>query len=416
MLTLYRILTFVVYYITLPYTYIKHISKSQKWSNRLGFFAIPEVLREKQVIWFHASSMGEVKVLGILKDHLKRIDSSTPVFVTVMTESGYGRATELLNDRHRIGYLPLDYPSAIRRFMRTVNIRAAVFIETEIWPNIIHELGKKGTPLFLANGRLSEKSSRRYIHFRKALSRLFKYYRRFMVQSEIDRNRFLEIGAPGDRIDVIGSLKFDAPMNLMPDEKKAELRNSLPFEPGNKIFIAGSIRKGEDKIILELYRKLSRVISNISLILVPRHLERINELEATVRDMDLSCCRHSQLKEDHESCRVLIVDRMGILNELYAISDIAFVGGTLVDIGGHNILEPVWAGIPVLYGPSIENVRDSSEYIIENRFGEMVSDEEMLCRKLTGFFKGELIYNQRNPEDIKTSRAARTAGIILDNI
>ena len=416
MLILYRIFTFSIYYITWPFTFIRHLSKSIKWSNRLGYFEIPEELKKSPVIWLHASSMGEVNVLSILKNHIEIIDKTISIFITVMTETGYNRAGKLLDNSNQVGYLPLDYSSAIRRFMKTVNIRAAVFIETEIWPNIIHELGKKDIPIFLANGRLSEKSCRRYIHFKKALSRLFKNYRRIIVQSEIDRDRFLKIGAPDSKIDVIGSLKFDAPMNLLSENKKIEIKRSLPFKSEDKILIAGSTRKGENEIILRLYKKLHDSIANVNLILVPRHLERVSDIAALAQNMEMQYCLYSELKDNPTLCRVLIVDKIGILNELYAISDIAFVGGTLADIGGHNILEPVWAGIPVVYGPSIHNVKDSSEYIMENKFGEMVQNENILYERIEKYFKGKITYNKKGSELSDTSRAARTAKIILDSI
>ena len=416
MLIFYRIFTFIVYYVTWPFTFGRHLSKSIKWSNRLGYFKITEETAKTPVIWMHASSMGEVSVLSILKSHIEKIDGSVSVFITVMTETGYNRAKKMFANSGSVGYLPLDYRSAIRRFLNKVNIRAAVFIETEIWPNIIHELGRKNIPIFLANGRLSEKSCRRYVHFRKALSRLLGNYHRLMVQSEADRDRFLDIGAPADKVEVIGSLKFDAPMNRLPENRKNQIKNSLPFQPEDKILIAGSTRKGENEIILKLYKRLLDGIENIKLILVPRHPERVGEVTALTKDMNIPYCLYSELKDAPASCHVLIVDKMGILNDLYALSDIAFVGGTLADIGGHNILEPVWAGIPVIYGPSIYNVRDSSEFIMENNFGEMVPDENILYDRIEKYFKGTITYNKKSAELSDSSRASRTARIILDNI
>ncbi len=415
MLTLYRIAAFIIYYGILPYTYISYLFGSKKWGDRLGYHKSEGNHQAgRKTIWLHASSMGEVKVLSILVQQLTALDRDLEYYITVMTETGLKSAQSISASKITVGFMPIDYQMPIRRFISQVNPAAAIFIETEIWPNMIISLGKQKIPVFLANGRLSEKASSRYRLAKSGLAKVLSNYARVMVQSEQDKTRYLSIGADPNRIEVIGSLKFDAPMTEVPPEKKKSLRKSFPFPQGTRLFTAGSTRESENRMILEIYKNLSADFPQIRLVLVPRHLDHLEEVCHIAAELDLSCTLYSKIDRNAEQVKVVVVDQMGILNDIYAISDIAFVGGTLVDIGGHNILEPVWAGIPVLYGPSIFNVTDSSEYIREHKFGEMVADEGVLLEKLRLFFRGEITYIQKSAASGENSRAYRTARIILN--
>jgi len=410
--------------VTLPFTFIASLFGSLKWRQRLG--RGHETAGGRPVdIWLHASSMGEVKVLSILIDRLKKIDCNLRLHLTVMTDSGYNKARELLDDKTSVGFLPLDYRASIRRFLQTVQPDGAVFIETEIWPNIIRTLGRRNIPIFLANGRLSEKAYKRYRLFRSGMKRLFTDYTYMMVQSDQDRDKFLGLGADQDQVEVAGNMKFDAPIVQMPEEKKERLLQSFPFDSETKIFIAGSTRNGENEIILDSYKKLLPDFPDIRLILVPRHLERVDSIIKMTVERGLEHCLYSEMakntkneqnKKTGADCKVLIVDKIGVLNDLYHLSDIAFVGGTLVDIGGHNILEPVWAGIPVLYGPSIANVIDSSEYILSENFGAIIENGGQLEKKLVAFFSGKLEYSRKSSVTEESSRLNFTAKMILEDI
>ncbi len=415
MLTLYRIFTFLVYYLTYPYTYFAAIFGSKKWGERLGFLRGHAKSKVGKTIWMHAASMGEVKVLDTLADELLAQENHLSLFVTVTSDAGYQRAISLSRERWQTCFLPLDYGSPAKRFLDIIKPSAAVFIETEIWPNICVELGRRKIPIFLANGRLSDKSSRRYKWFKNGLRIIFSNYRKFMVQSERDKERYIQIGADGDNIEVIGSLKFDAPIVQMPREDMHRLKNLLPFGPACKIFIAGSTRNGEDEIILDTFKKLKAELDSVRLILVPRHLDRIDLITAKVNSQGLPFVLYSKLPADQEK-EVVIVDKMGVLNDLYHISDISFVGGTLAELGGHNILEPVWAGIPVLFGSSIFNVEDSAAYITRHNFGEMIKDESDLLDKIKSFLTGQKQYRKKGANSDEISSSRLTAKIILENI
>jgi tRNA (guanine-N7-)-methyltransferase len=360
--------------------------------------------------------MGEVKVLAIIVRELKKLNKALILHVSVMTEAGFDSACDMFGDSISISYFPLDYRSSIKRFLKSVQPKSVVFIETEIWPNIIHELGRRKIPVFLANGRLSKRACRRYQYFKSGLKKIFVYYKLIMLQSETDKERYLKIGVDINLIKVLGSLKFDAPVRLLSQEKSKSLKGKLPFEKESKYFIAGSTRNGEDELILNTFEKLSVEFPDLKLILAPRHLDRLDSIYNLLKKHNLSYTPYSRSEKCPNGTKVVVVDRLGVLNDLYALSDIAFVGGTLVDIGGQNILEPVWAGIPVLYGPSIYNVKDSSEHIIKNGYGEMVQDADELYLKLRLFLTGEISYKRKDLNDTKSSRAYQTAKIILESI
>lgn len=393
MLILYRIITAIIYYLIYVPARLAAGRGSLKWRHRLGNHDLPPESPPHEV-WFHASSMGEVKVLAIILNRLKKERDHLRLYVTAVTETGYSRARELLGAQASIGFLPLDSRRAATRFLNNIRPQAAVIIETEIWPNIICELGRQGIPLILANGRLSADACKKYLWFKSGLRKVFRCYRALMVQTNDDKKRYVKIGADPELIEVTGNLKFDAPVAFPEKEKVEALRQNLPFEDPSRIFIAGSTRNKENEIIIGLYRRLRRSFPDLKLILAPRHPKKTENILRAVEKMGLSCKLYSY-EDKSKSVDVLVIDKMGLLNDLYAVSDIAFVGGTLVKIGGHNILEPVWAGIPVLYGPSIFNVRDSSDYIIKNGYGEMVGDESELYDRLHGFFEGQISYRKK---------------------
>jgi 3-deoxy-D-manno-octulosonic-acid transferase len=387
-----------------------------KWQNRLGFFTNLEKKEDSITIWLHASSVGEVKVANILKNQLLKIESSLTIIITVMTDAGYQTGTQIADSANRIGFIPMDYSAPIKRFIKCVKPDAAVFIETEIWPNLICELPRFSIPMFLANGRLSQRSVRRYRRIKGTLKKLLAEYTYIMVQSEAEYNRFIEIGAAKDKLKIIGSLKFDAPPEIIDEVEKSRMRNLLPFANNAPVLTAGSTRKGEEDILLRVFTQLRQKIRNLVLIIAPRHLNRIPDIRKMLSDSNHRYVAHTEIDNSEINYDIVLIDKIGILGSLYSISDIAFVGGTLVDIGGHNILEPVWAGIPVLFGPSIANVRDSAKYIIGNRLGAMVEDEKTLLLALTDFFENKSEFRRKSADSDEAPLARKTAQLILSRI
>ncbi len=413
MLIFYRIFTFLAYHLALPVIYPAALRGSRKWKNRQGYYRSSEN-NSAPLIWLHASSVGEAKVAGILKKALNDAAPEAKIFLTVMTDAGFRTACDIVGNETDCGYMPLDYPAAIRRFLRHIRPDAAVFIETEIWPNLIRELARKGIPIFLANGRLSEKSGRFYRMVRGPFGRILRQYHCLMVQSRTDRERFINVGAPAETIRITGSLKFDAPANTISAEERTALKRGLSFTDSDVIWVAGSTRPGEEEIILEIFLRLRKEQPSLKIILAPRHMERLAEVKNILQGHGISYIQYTESLGNPDRPLAILVDTMGQLDKLYAVGDIAFVGGTLVNVGGHNILEPIWAGSPVLYGPSIDNVRDSSEFILENNLGEMAADREALYDLMSRFLSGKSHYKVSEFEPGKRPHSRRTAAIIID--
>ncbi len=365
------------------------------------------------MIWLHAASMGEVAVLAVLADHLRRRNKDVQLYITVMTETGYDRARELLPDDVALSFFPIDYRSPIRRFLKKIKPAAVVFIETEIWPNWIMKLHRLNIPIVLANGRLSEKSARSYARFGNSMRMLMSLYGHIIVQSDDNRERFISIGADDAKIIVGGSLKFDAPVRFRTESEKRTYRAQLPFKTEARIWICGSTRNGEHEQLLDVYINLKKKHPSLKMILVPRHLEKIEDIVRMIGNVGLMFVQYTEMKNASHDTDVLLVDQIGCLNDLYPLSDIAFVGGTLVEIGGHNLLEPVWAGVPVLFGPHIANVKESADYVKKGQYGLMVNDKKQLEAKLDLFLSGRLEFASKADDMNGTSGAAMTAKIIL---
>jgi 3-deoxy-D-manno-octulosonic-acid transferase len=357
--------------------------------------------------------MGEVSVMAVLVDHIRRQNEKTRFYVTVMTETGFNRARDLLGGDIPVSFFPFDYRSPIKRFLKRVRPDAAVFIETEIWPNWIKKLHRSDIPIVLANGRLSEKSARRYARFGESMRKLMSCYNRIIVQSGENRARFMSIGADESRITIAGSLKFDAPVRDLADDDRRSLRHRLPFDTNARIWICGSSRNGEHGQLLDVYSNLARKHPLLKMILVPRHLEKIDDIIGMINDRNLKFLRYTEMEKNAVDADILLVDQIGCLNDLYPVSDIAFVGGTLVEIGGHNLLEPVWAGVPVLFGPHLDNVKDSAEYITKEGFGQKVEDKHHLETTLDSFLSGRLEFARKTDVADGSSGASGTARIII---
>jgi 3-deoxy-D-manno-octulosonic-acid transferase len=401
--------------VTFPFFFTAHLFGSVKWSNRLGY---KHNYKKKSItIWLHAASVGEVNVVGLLINHFRKIDSNILFYITVTTETGYKKASDEFGE-DSVGFLPLDFYSPVERFLNAVNPDKVVFIETEIWFNLISRIKKRNVPICLANGRLTEKSYRGYKKFGNLITGALNCYNRFMVQTETDKRRFAELGAHDDRIIVTGNLKIDAPPIIVSAERQKELKKLLPFHEGTKTIIFGSIRNDEFEKMVFVIGKLLETRDAVGVIIAPRYVDKTGELVNFLKDVDKSVRLLSEVESgvaNENQTDIFIIDKMGVLKDFYTIADIAVVGGTFDNMGGHNILEPVWAGTPVLYGPSFENVKESADYIRDNNYGNSVRNENELIDRLTGFLEGTVEFRIKEFVGDKISRTEQTVKIIMGN-
>jgi len=323
-------------------------------------------------IWLHAASVGEVQAAAPLVRSLRERYPTIPVIVTTLTQTGRERVQALFGDTVHSRYLPLDLPGAVRRFFDRIDPRLAVIFETELWPNLYRECGRRRVPLILASARISPRSFPRYRRmaalFRQTLSRGIVV----AAQGQDDAERFRSIGADPAHIHVTGNIKFDLSVPSGTLERGRALRER--HAAGRPVWIAGSTHAGEEQQVLAAHRRLS---SNALLILVPRHPNRFGEVADWLVREGVRFTRRSQETVCDAGTEVLLVDSLGELLDFYAAADVAFVGGSLVPVGGHNLLEPAALGLPVLTGPNYFNSESIARLLIERGAARVVQDGEL---------------------------------------
>ncbi|HVO46072.1 MAG TPA: lipid IV(A) 3-deoxy-D-manno-octulosonic acid transferase [Steroidobacteraceae bacterium] len=332
-------------------------------------------------IWVHAVSVGEVQASAALVNTLRERYPSVPVVVTTLTPTGAERARALFKDRAQVCYIPFDLPGAVRRFFKRVQPRLAVIFETELWPNLYHECGRRRVPLVLASARISPRSVSRYSKlgslFRDALSRGIV----IAAQAEGDAERFRSLGSDPDRTHVTGNIKFDFSVPADTAERGAGLREF--YAASRPMWVAGSTHAGEEEIILEAHRVVRATHPRALLALVPRHPPRFDEVAQVMERNGVRFVRRSQKARERAgsaaaTADVLLVDTLGELLDFYAAADVAFVGGSLVPIGGHNLLEPAALAKPILTGPHNSNSEDIARLLVCRGAAEVVNDADSL--------------------------------------
>lgn len=349
---------------------------------RLGRLGAKRPVEKDEPVWFHASSVGEVHMTLPLIHAVHEEFPNHRVFLSTMTETGQEAARRLLRDRGTTFFLPLDFPWTVRKVLDTLAPRAMFIAETEIWPNLLHQCQRRAIPVVLFNGRVSDRSFESYRRFRFFFKEVLRGVVAFGMQSERDAERMVEIGASPERVVVTGNLKFDRPL-LHPDEEETRrVRDSLGLEEKRPVFVAGSTHRGEEEIILQAFRQLKGIEPSIVLILAPRHLERLDEVTKILDDGHFCWIRKSQIPGEGFSGEIIVLDTMGELESVYSIGSVVFVGGSLVPVGGHNILEPAAFGKPVLFGPHMENFREIARIIKAEGGGIEVRNQRELLEQI----------------------------------
>ncbi len=345
-----------------------------RWRERFAFFPDPGIRRS---IWVHAVSMGEVNAAAPLIEALMREYPYAPFVVTTMTPTGSERVRKLFGDRVFHVYLPYDLPASVRRFFDRVDPRFAVILETEIWPNLFITCRERGIPILVANARLSERSLRGYGPVRALARRAIRCANYVAAQSPIDAERLRALGAAVSRLSVVGNLKFDIELPEGLPVIGARLRDSW----GGKrpVWIAASTHEGEELPVLKAHTAILQRFPDALLVIVPRHPERFKPVASACRSLGFTTRTRSEDGNADEHCQCFVVDTMGELLDFYAASDLAFVGGSLEPIGGHNLLEPAALGMPIVVGPHMFNAEEVTEGLVEAGAAVRVEDAEGLA-------------------------------------
>lgn len=344
----------------------------RRWRERLGFFPpLPS-----GCLWVHAVSLGETRAaLPLIRALLERYPD-LPLLVTTTTLTGSRQVREALGERVLHVYAPYDLPGAVRRFLRQTRPRLAVIMETELWPNLLRQCAVAGIPTMIANARLSERSARGYARIRRLTASMLRDVTLIAAQAEADADRFRALGAP--RVAVTGNLKYDLSLPDDLPERGWQLRRELLGEE-RRVWIAASTHAGEDEPILAALALLRPRWPELLLLLVPRHPERFDGVAALCRQQGCKLVRRSEQRACAPDTAVFLGDTMGELLLFYAAADLAFVGGSLVDTGGHNVLEPALLGLPVLFGPHMFNFTEASQRLLEAEAAWQVTDAAALA-------------------------------------
>jgi 3-deoxy-D-manno-octulosonic-acid transferase len=328
---------------------------------------------DRPPVWVHAVSVGEVQASAVLVRALRNAYPDRPVLMTTGTPTGAQRVRTLFGDTVRHVYLPYDMPGAVRRFLSQVRPAVGIIMETEIWPNLFRECRKLDIPLLLASARLSEKSVRRYARLTR-LTRDALEHVRVAAQTELDAQRFRAIGA--SQVDVVGNLKFDIDVPLDTAVAGRALRETHLV--GRAIWVAASTHEGEEERVLRAHEIVRSSVPNALLLLVPRHPQRFAGVASLLSGGGVRFVSRSAGEAVAENTEVLLVDTLGELLMFYAAADVAFVGGSLVPIGGHTLLEPAALGCPIVTGPHNFNSPDIAQLFLANGAAIQIMDADSL--------------------------------------
>ncbi len=359
-------------------------------AERFGFY---DTEVKENPIWIHAVSVGEAQAALPMIQKLKERFPSHPILMTTTTPTGSTRIKETLGDEVMHVYVPYDVPCAVGRFLEAMKPSIAIFMETEIWPNIIHRCKEMAIPVVLANARMSKRSAKGYAKLGHFMREVMSQIDLVAAQSQSDGARLIGLGARTDIMRVTGSVKFDMHLPASIKEQGEVLRRDWGVE--RSIWIAASTRQGEDEQILDAFAKICHDRPESLLVLVPRHPERFDSIAALCEKRGFNIQRRSKHRPCTNDIDIYIGDTMGDLTLMYAASDVAFVGGSLVQTGGQNPIEAAALGLPVIMGPSLYNFSEVTRMLRESEALEIVDDSEQLAETVLNYFNDSSLRTQR---------------------
>lgn len=390
---------FGVFY--LPFFFIKGRHRGG-FSARLG--RVPSVVRRelegRQVIWIHAVSVGEsiqaIRLVNALRERVK----NARFLLTTVTAAGQEVIKKLKSDEDFAFYLPIDFRVFVRRFIRDIHPGVVILLETEIWPNLIFESAERNIPVFIVNGRISDKAIGKYQKVKYFLGPVLNRLRGIDVQDETMKHRFIALGAKPDLVSVTGNMKFDWEPSSHHDAV-VEIVQQRFLDARSFLCIAGSTHEGEEEKLFDVYHSIRARFPYFTLLVAPRHLERLQAIENKARQAGMVLRKLSALVQEGARVRdenasgegLFVLDRMGILAGLYRIADVVFIGGSLVRGGGHNLVEPAFFGKAILFGPFMNNFAEMAEVFKRAQAAVEVRNSADLEK--------ELIFLMQNPEQRK---------------
>lgn len=379
----------VIWYLLLPFLFLRLWLRGrqapayrQRWKERMAWGYRPGTL--KNSLWVHAVSVGETLAAVPMIERLLADYPQMPLLVTTTTPTGSERVKALFGDRVTHVYCPWELPTALTRFLRAFDPKMVIVLETELWPNLCAAVKRHGAKLMLMNGRLSEKSYRGYRKFPRLVRPMMARFDALAVQTPVEAKRYVALGAWPERVHAIGSVKFDMSLDDAVRQAAGDLRAAIGERP---VWIAASTHPGEDEPVLAAHKALLETAPQTLLMLVPRHPERFDSVAQLVRQQGLGLARRSKQDTIAADTQVYLADTMGELLMLFGVADVAFVGGSLVPVGGHNLLEPAGWGKPVLTGPHLHNFTAISNLLDDAGALTLVDNADALAIALQALFR-----------------------------
>ncbi|MGB9006790.1 MAG: glycosyltransferase N-terminal domain-containing protein, partial [Candidatus Aminicenantales bacterium] len=360
--------------VLLPVYFIKlRVLKGQRLGlpQRLAL-SLPRPVAASKSLWLHAVSVGEVLSLQKLVQEVKARHPEWAVYFSVLTNAGMGIARKKMTACDRIFYIPFDFGWAVRRFLRLLKPDLLVLAESELWPNLLGQARRRATGVLVINGRVSDRTFRRYQRLNFLTGRLLRSVTRFLVQTAQDRERLVRAGVDGKRVEVTGNLKCEISPPMFSAQDLREFRRKLSAPAAGRIMVAGSTRPGEEEMLLRAFAEARREREDIYLIIAPRHMDRVPEVEKACRQAGFSVRKRTEVREG-EAWDILLLDTIGELARVYALGDAAFIGGSLVAWGGHNLLEPAAYGKPIFFGPHMNNFAYLAQQFLHSGGARQVS-------------------------------------------
>ena len=387
---LYNILMVMVAVIGLPFFAFRFIRERrfrERLRHNLGFFP-PETLAKvagRSPVWFQAASVGEVVAASSIIRELKRQVPEIPVLISSGTISGYDMAYRIIPEADAIIFYPPDLLWLPDRIVGKVQPRAYVPVETELWPNFIRAARRRGIPVVMVNGRIGERSVEHYRQLRRMFTKMLDTVVRFCMQSTIDAQYVIQLGADPHKVIVTGNTKYDQNYSQVTETEKLQFKQELGFVGSAPVIIAGSTHRGEEEILLEVLRTVRSKFPSVKMLLAPRDIPRSESIAELIRRQGFSAELRSRLVatvEGQPDIDVVVLDTIGELGRFYSLADLVFIGGSLVSHGGHNILEPAAQGKPIIVGPHMFNFKSTYALFSARGACATVLDGQELAAKM----------------------------------
>ncbi len=409
-----RIIYSFILYLLVPFAVLRlfflgfrNLAYRARWRERFGFPG--KITSHNKIIWLHAVSVGEVQASRPLVESLQAEYSDYKILLTTMTPTGADCVRKYFSDDVKHLYLPYDLPLSIKNFISNVDPLILIIMETELWPNLFYYCRKKNVPVIIVNARMSEKSVNGYRYFPSLTRATLQDISLIVAQEKRDAKRFVRLGADADKVSIVGNLKFDIHFPHSIHEQAKSLRRYFSMsgtDINRPIWIAASTHEGEEKIILNAFERILEKHPKCLLIIAPRHPERSENVRALCGRGNLEVLSKSDNKEFNENIKVFILDTLGELPMYYASADVAFVGGSLTEAGGHNMLEPACLGLPVIMGPHVFNFQAISQLLI---------DEGAAWRVANVYELSSIVSDLLSDANLRASVGERGRNVVLRN-